>query len=840
MLTLYNQGNATAPGEALSSTQLSLNQWYCVEVHAKFNDLPPVAPTPPYENNAIVAWRVNNIQVGSHNREGLVPSYGIDRYNQKAIQSQLGDAANYGKGLEIDYADWIADSLGWVGLLRRVTVLRPTGAGTYSGWTGNNSDYRHQLDFPFPSGSATLGVSTTTASERQSFAVETPESKGLGGGFRSARIAVFFGSVGGTNIKLILRRNGTDTEFDIGTPVQSYWSSWRIDASGWSADDTIEIGVVNSASPYGTTRVSACALLLEHDAPTPATSPDCDVRVLQTTYTGNGTQQSINLAAIDADVASLVPSLVMVFPESGTSPGAWWWDSRAFASACNNAGASGDIVPAAGVVHVVGALGPSNQNSITYRLIAFFDPTERIAVRGALALNASTDDREVRLGKDTFTPEAVFIARESAPSNDSTRIYYRGAGLTDDESVSLGADIAVAANAVQALDEGSFEVGTLVNEATQDFGFMAWRTSQFTESKLVAITSYAGNGSNPRTISLDLDGSTPIFALVVPSNNGKRWTRYGSVAKQVNGSTSGSANAITAFGSDELTVGSELNTNGVTYSVFALAAGVDPAPERRLILLLGYWPPTDVGNMLAAFATRQQYRKLNGQLTNYDVLALSATFAATDDTWPSSTVKFWGADTGGAFHVDYKNTSASFWNRVPDEEPIALLSFSWMGSSTPQWKLEANGRNLAQGAWLTDVDYWPGGTLPKATYAIDPPYIGGSAQDPSPFQNQGPQTDDPPDPTQVAGFSRLGLEPPLTTSIANAVAANTGLTAGLGLPNTAGDYVSEFMAYHVAWYRGIYESCLLAGHTHVAEGITAATGELAVRSQLDALLDALP
>jgi hypothetical protein len=167
----------------------------------------------------------------------------------------------------------------------------------------------------------------------------------------------------------------------------------------------------------------------------------------------------------------------------------------------------------------------------------------------------------------------------------------------------------------------------------------------------------------------------------------------------------------------------------------------------------------------------------------------------------------------------------------------------------PSWKLEANARNLARNLWHGTtgsppppvVAYWPGGAPPAQNYIIDAPYIGGSSQDPSPFKNAGAITDDPPDRTLPAGDARDGLQDPLATSIATAVTASTGLIAGLGPPDSAGDYVSEFIAYHVAWYRDLnLLSCPFAGHTHVAQGISAATGEMALRSQLDALVDALP
>jgi hypothetical protein len=594
-LSLYNQGNATAPGALLDSVGLSLDIWYCVEIHARFNNAVEVPPNPPYENNALVSWRINGATISTHDRAGLNPQYGIDRRNQEALQSKVGDSTNVGKGLEIDYSDWIADGADWVDQSRRVTVLRATGAGTQTAWTGGNPDYRHQLDFPFIGSAINLGVSTQSASVSQTYAVESAESKGVSGAIYSARIAIYFSAVGGANVQLIVRRNGSESLYNIGTPPAGAWSSWRVNAAGWSPGDSLEVGVQNSPTPGGTTAIEACGLVLEHDTVGTGEGNGA-VRVIQTTYTGNATQQSINLATIDPDVASLTPCLVMVFPESGTSAGAWWWDSKVYPSQCNNAGAlSYALIARPGTVHITGSSGATNQNAITYRLIACFDPQQRIVSRGAVALANGSDDQDVQLRTASFVPEAVFIARESAPSNDATKIYYRGVGHTGDQSISLGVDTAAVSNAVQAFQTGGFEVGTLVNEAFQDFAFMAWRTSDFVSKRLAAVTSYVGNGSHPRTIALALDGALPIFALCVPTTNGKRWSRYGSVARQWNGGTTGAANSITAFGSDSITVGSELNASGVTYSVFALAAGLDHEVELRQLNRPTSTGTTDLG-----------------------------------------------------------------------------------------------------------------------------------------------------------------------------------------------------------------------------------------------------
>jgi hypothetical protein len=176
--------------------------------------------------------------------------------------------------------------------------------------------------------------------------------------------------------------------------------------------------------------------------------------------------------------------------------------------------------------------------------------------------------------------------------------------------------------------------------------------------------------------------------------------------------------------------------------------------------------------------------------------------------------------------------------------PIAIMSFSWMADPVPpavtKWRIEQNALNYAQDAWLLPQTYWKGNAEQTLTLLV--PYEGGSPEDPYP-DKQAPKPEGPPDSTQNANHSRTGLNS-LATAIADAVNASTGLNAGLGDLDAVGNYVSGFMAYHVAWYRETHSTppnnCLFAGHTHVAEGVTPEQGAAAVITQLDVLVDNLP
>ena len=271
--------------------------------------------------------------------------------------------------------------------------------------------------------------------------------------------------------------------------------------------------------------------------------------------------------------------------------------------------------------------------------------------------------------------------------------------------------------------------------------------------------------------------------------------------------------------------------------------------RRRVILLFGYWPPTDIGidtrhGMLWKWRTRQ----VNYRNSGYDVLAISPTFQ-NPLGWSdlARTVPYWGKGTG-QLQVDYRGTSQDFWMIVQQHRPVAIMSFS-RGSNDRSWEIEAGARNLRQSDWILNLTYRDASSALQTTN-WDQPYAGGGASDPSPYQGRGAAADNPPDPSRAAGSRRDSNLP--TTAIRDAVNAHFpippgSVVAAIDPSGNVGQFVSEFMAYHVAWYREYSqanlrpdEQCLYAGHTHVGVQVTAQDGEQAVEIQLNELLSVLP
>ncbi len=259
---------------------------------------------------------------------------------------------------------------------------------------------------------------------------------------------------------------------------------------------------------------------------------------------------------------------------------------------------------------------------------------------------------------------------------------------------------------------------------------------------------------------------------------------------------------------------------------------VQVATKRRTILLLGFWPPTDIGissrhGMLWKWQSLQQDYEGSG----YDVLAYSPTFFSPT-YMEKDPIPKWGKGSG-TYTVDYRNMSRQFWRIMAKHTPIAIMSFS-RGNANVSWELEAAARNLAQAHWKL--------------LGLEPPYAGGSADDNSPLRGHGTKPELPPDASLPAGAKRLSDLP-----ISSIIAAVANLPAKVNpyFDDSAdvGAYVSEYMAYHVAWYRDYINAkhptepqlqCIKAGHTHVGVFVPVADAEAAVETQLGVLIANLP
>jgi hypothetical protein len=212
--------------------------------------------------------------------------------------------------------------------------------------------------------------------------------------------------------------------------------------------------------------------------------------------------------------------------------------------------------------------------------------------------------------------------------------------------------------------------------------------------------------------------------------------------------------------------------------------------------------------------------------------------------------------------VDYFQTASDFWAAVEKYRPIAIMSFS-RAFNDQTWKLEPFATNWANAAWIIAVDYNDTNRLPQTDMWVPPP-IGGTFQDPAPpSQGRNPAPGSPPDPTLFGGAFDTSANPPpdqwlyqrITTLPVGGIvlAINTqfngvGLTAGINAdPFGPGNFVSNYMAYLVAWYQDWWSDhnvdstkrCRCAGHTHVGNQASVPNAAAAVAVQLGVLIEYL-
>ena len=224
--------------------------------------------------------------------------------------------------------------------------------------------------------------------------------------------------------------------------------------------------------------------------------------------------------------------------------------------------------------------------------------------------------------------------------------------------------------------------------------------------------------------------------------------------------------------------------------------------EEPIILLTGYWPPTN--EMIRHFSQNtslnpQGWQGDNWENRGYDIISYFPEFSNPDCS---------SCGQGyGDLEVDYQDTSEDFWPIFEQHNPIAAITFS-RGYMDQSWELEYNAYNRTN--WYNDFT--------------------------SPFQ----PTPNPPDSNEDAFFLRNSNLPmdEIVEAIDN---LNIGLNPYIDSNGDPGSYVSEFMAYHGVWYRDLNqfsdESCISAGHIHVGGYLNWDDAKIATEESIRILID---
>ena len=208
---------------------------------------------------------------------------------------------------------------------------------------------------------------------------------------------------------------------------------------------------------------------------------------------------------------------------------------------------------------------------------------------------------------------------------------------------------------------------------------------------------------------------------------------------------------------------------------------INTTRENPIILLTGYWPPT---NEAVRPFSQNTLLNPNGWIgenwegLGYDIISFFPSFNPPDCTECGQGY--------GDLEVDYQDTSEDWWNIVEEHNPVAIITFS-RGYINNSWEMEWKYYN-----WLGWID------------DFTPPY------QPTPA---------PPDQDSPINHMRFSSLP--MTEIVDAInSADLGLYSYIDYAEGAGGYLSEYKGFHGVWYKYLMENedetpCYLAGHVHV-------------------------
>lgn len=332
-------------------------------------------------------------------------------------------------------------------------------------------------------------------------------------------------------------------------------------------------------APYGDSPWAAAAA--------PPISP---VAIVGGTYVGNGTGQDITFR--------LPVHFLWIRPLTGDAGGIRWWTSMLGPHRTAWQGIEAEnlvqavrdyaYVSPGGttdpemryIARISGANTQSNANGVTYQYIAFCDPGARFMLNGSFAHDSNVPSSDNPLANPTFTPQAGFFHIESVGVTSTASMWFKGIGHAIDAASEMVSSAVTALAARFALgvltSKTPFHVGGTVqtaysllrkDDASGDVGV----------PNVMKIGSYAGNGVAARTIAVSpASGKRPLFLSITAHEAGASGTVFrdpshtGTTSQNAFNGSQNASTGITAGGIDEFTVGSNINSSGVTYDYWML------------------------------------------------------------------------------------------------------------------------------------------------------------------------------------------------------------------------------------------------------------------------------
>lgn len=301
--------------------------------------------------------------------------------------------------------------------------------------------------------------------------------------------------------------------------------------------------------------------------------PNSPAAAVGGTYTGNGTEQNINLP--------LPCHLLIIRALTGGSQITYWMGANLGGHRGGNIGVSqntpirvwcDDLGQAK--FTVAGSDVNTNANAVTYQYIAFCDPGMRFFLCGAYVNIPTVTSNPFALQSADFNPIAGFFQIELVHSGTSgSRFYYK----SPDHATNAASNISGTQQSnFAAFGAGVLDLRTDVNSLQQSqTSFGLWKGPDDCSQIMLQFTTYTGNATSPRTINLSPTTSRfPLFVMVIPRTTSSGFIRDPSHTGVNSADIVSGANstiAITGVGMDSITVNTSLNANGVVYDVFAIA-----------------------------------------------------------------------------------------------------------------------------------------------------------------------------------------------------------------------------------------------------------------------------
>ena len=398
----------------------------------------------------------------------------------------------------------------------------------------------------------------------------------------SFTVAFFVVSSAGTHtFRIDLYQGGSSVAHAIVTGVTSFsWGTWIFpDPTIGAAFDTsqpFELGITNQSGSSAT--IANLVMAVESSATPPAAPPANSLIYCATgTYVGNGVGQAVALA--------FDPDLVLIGNnDAGDSGGVLWWRGLLAAHDRNTQGPRADRFPyfynrpSPGFA-IGGSAQDANQSGKTYQYVAYADALGLTRQSGLTALAAYASGAGLTLADVTAAyggapADAVHALVENFAGGGTAGAFYRGPGHTGANSSPLNAT--QAATALQSLGPAILVKAALANAYAPGAGWLAWKKA-FRGTNLMDCVSYTGDGTASQIVAVNLSGHTPCLALIVP-HNGASWLKlncHGATQSMPWAGGGADTAHIIGWTNNQVTAGANLNSGGILYDVFVLAAGKD-------------------------------------------------------------------------------------------------------------------------------------------------------------------------------------------------------------------------------------------------------------------------